>query len=224
MGQLPLPARHAHRRGVVGRPSAERGGGRQLRGHLLGGSRRVLPSRRLDRDRPDHRRVGGARRGDPPRVTHQSRLARPRDRADVVRGDRAGAAGGRCRSSCLSEPVRGDGVRPRHRCHPGDAPSEIQGRAADLGRACGGGRGGERRGHPVRHGSRPLPRPGPLGPLAGLGHRWASTLEHGRRGARSDLQPPVPGQACPGRDRPRDLLHGRRRFTRARPGPGRQVP
>ena len=81
-----------------------------------------------------------------------------------------------------------------------------------------------RRGHPVRNGSRPLPRPGPVGPLAGLGHRWASTLEHGRRGAGSDLQPPLPGQARPRRDRPRDLLHGRRRVTRGGPGPGRQVP
>ncbi len=51
-------------------------GGGQLRGRLLGGSRRVLPSRRLDRDRPDRRGVGGARRGDPPRVADQSRLAR----------------------------------------------------------------------------------------------------------------------------------------------------
>ena len=75
VGQLPLPARHAHRRGVVGGSPAQRHGGRQLRGHLLGGSRGVLPSRRLDRDRPDHRRVGRARRGDPPRVADQSRLA-----------------------------------------------------------------------------------------------------------------------------------------------------
>ena len=44
---------------------------------LRRGSRRVLPSRRLDRDRPDHRRVGGARRGDPPRVADQPRLAAP---------------------------------------------------------------------------------------------------------------------------------------------------
>ena len=79
-------------------------------------------------------------------------------------------------------------------------------------------------GHPVRNGSRPLPRPGPVGPLAGLGHRRASALEHGRCGAGSDLQPPLPGQARSRRDRPRDLLHGRRRVTRGRPGPGRQVP
>ena len=76
VGQLPLPARHAHRRGVVGRPPAERRRGRQLRGQLLGGSRRVLPSRRLDRDRPDRRRLGGARRRDPAGVADQSRLAR----------------------------------------------------------------------------------------------------------------------------------------------------
>ena len=67
-----------------------------------------------------------------------------------------------------------------------------------LGRARCRGRGGDRRGHPVRNGSRPLPRPRPVGPLAGLGHRRPSTLEHGRCGAGSDLQPPVPGQARPG--------------------------
>ncbi len=65
-----------YRRGLVGGPPAERRGGRQLRGQLLGGSRRVLPPRRLDRDRPDHRRVGRARRRDPPRVADQPRLAR----------------------------------------------------------------------------------------------------------------------------------------------------
>jgi hypothetical protein len=191
---------------------------------LLRGSRRVLPSRRLDRDALDRRRVGGARRGDPPRVADQSRLARSRDRADVVRGDRFGAAGGRCRSPGLPEPVRADRVRARHRSPPGDPPSTVQRREADLGRTCRGGRGGDRRGPPVRNGSRPLPRPGPVGPLTGLGHRRASALEHRRRRAGSDLQPPVPGQARPRRDRPRDLLHGRRRVARAGPGPGRQVP
>ena len=50
VGQLPVPARHADRRGVVGRPPTQRRRGRPLRGHLLGGSRRVLASRRLDRD------------------------------------------------------------------------------------------------------------------------------------------------------------------------------
>ena len=53
VGQLPLPARHAHRRGVVGGSPAQRHRGRQLRGRVRRGPRRVLPSRRLDRDRPD---------------------------------------------------------------------------------------------------------------------------------------------------------------------------
>ena len=143
VGQLSLPARHAHRRRVVGGPPAQRHGGGQLRGHLLGGARRVLPSRRLDRDRLDRRRVGGARRGDPPRVADQSRLAGSRDRADLLRGDRSRAAGGRCRSPGLPEPVRADGVRPRDRRPPGDAPPAIQGREADLGRTRRGGRGGD---------------------------------------------------------------------------------
>ena len=68
-------------------PQRRRGG--QLRGHLRRGSRRVPPARRLDRDRPDDRRLDRARRRDPARVADQPRLARPRDRADVLRGDRA---------------------------------------------------------------------------------------------------------------------------------------
>ncbi len=123
-------------------------------------------------------------------------------------------AGGRRRSPGLPEPVRADGVRPRHRRPPRDAPPAIKGREADLGSTRRSRRGGGRqRGHPVRDGSRPLPRPRPVGPLTGLGHRRASALEHGRRGAGSDLQPPVPGQARPRRDRPRGLLHGRRGIT-----------
>ena len=43
LGQLSLRPRHVHRRRAVGRPPAERQGGRQLRGHLLGGSRRSSP-------------------------------------------------------------------------------------------------------------------------------------------------------------------------------------
>ena len=41
VGQLPVPPRHAVRGGLVGRPPAERRRGRQLRGPLLGGARRV---------------------------------------------------------------------------------------------------------------------------------------------------------------------------------------
>ena len=76
---------------------------------LRGGPRRVLPSRRLDRDRPDHRRVGGARRRDPPRVADQPRLARPRDRADVVRRDRRSR---RRRPTSPTRPSRTCSCRP----------------------------------------------------------------------------------------------------------------
>ena len=92
---------------------AERARGRQLRGRLLRGPRRVLAPRRLDRDRPDRRRLGRGRRRDPARVAHQPRLAGPRDRADVVRRDRARAAGRRRRPPGLPEPVRPDRVRCR---------------------------------------------------------------------------------------------------------------
>ena len=50
----------------------------------------------------------------------------PRDRADVVRGDRPRAAGGRCRPSGLPEPVRADRVRARDRRPPGDPPSAVR--------------------------------------------------------------------------------------------------
>ena len=63
------------------------------------------------------------------------------DRADVVRGDRSRAAGGRRRPPGLPEPVRADRVRPRDRRAPGDPPPAIRRRAADLGRARRGGRG-----------------------------------------------------------------------------------
>ena len=142
---------------------------------------------------------------------------RPRDRADVVRRDRARAAGGRRRSPGLPEPVRPDRVRARAsaRCwrpagrDPRDERPIWAAHVAAVEEA-------SRRRHPVRDGSRPLPRPRPVGPLAGLGHRRTPALEHGRRGAGPDLQPPLPGQARARRDRARDLLHGRRRVTRAR--------
>ena len=51
-----------------------------------------------------------------------------------------------------------------------------------------------RRRHPVRDRSRSLPRPGPIGPFAGLGHRRAPAVEHGRCGAGSDLQPSAPSR------------------------------
>ena len=113
---------------------------------------------------------------------------------------------------------------PAHRRAPGDPPSSIRRREADLGRARRGRRRPARRGHPVRDRPCPFHRQGPVGPIAGLGHRRPPPVEHGRCGVGPDLQPPASGDARPRRDRPRDLLHGRRRFTRAGPRPGRQVP
>ena len=82
-----------------------------LRGRVLRGARRVLPPRRADRDPADHRRLGRARRGDPARLADQPRVAGARDRADLVRRDRARAAGRRRRPPGLPEPVRRDGIR-----------------------------------------------------------------------------------------------------------------
>jgi hypothetical protein len=164
VGQLSLPARHGDRRGVVGGSPAERHGSGQLRGRLLRGSGRVLASRRIDCHAPDGGGVGGARRRDPPRVADESRFALSPDRADLVCRDRACAAGGRCRASGLPEPVRRDGVRGRYRGSSGDPPAEIQRREADLGRPRRGGRGRGQRRHPVRDGSRQLPRSRSFGP------------------------------------------------------------
>ncbi len=132
--------------------------------------------------------------------------------------------GGRRRAPGLPEPVRADGVRSRARGPPGDPPSAIPRRAAGVGSPRRGRRGRGGGGRPVRDRPRPLHRPRSLGPLAGLGHRRAPALEHGRPGARPDLQPPLPGQARTRRDGPRDLLHGRRRVARGGPGPRRPVP
>ena len=71
----------------------------------------------------------------------QPRLPRPRDRADLVRGGRPRAPGGRRRPPGLPEPVRGDRVRGGDRGPAGDTPSAIGRRAAGLGRPCRGRRG-----------------------------------------------------------------------------------
>ena len=87
-------------------------------------------------DRLDHRRVGRARRRDPPRVADQSRRAaiveiELTSYAEIVLAPQAADVA----HPGLPEPVRADRVRSRHRRAAGDPPSSIGRREADLGRA-----------------------------------------------------------------------------------------
>ena len=109
----------------AGLPADRRRAG-QLRSRVLGGSRRDRPARRHDHD--DARSGGlarGRRRGSP-RVDLQSRQPRARDRADLVRGNRAGARRGRRRASGLLQAVRADGVRRRRRRAAGHAAARAR--------------------------------------------------------------------------------------------------
>ena len=117
-----------------------------------------------------------------------------------------------------------DRVRAGDRRPAGDSPSAIRRRAADLGRACRGGRGAGRRRHPVRDGPRPLPRPRPVGPLAGLG---AST---GARCRTPSARCSTRSSACGCRVRLAPGATAHAIFStvvaesrEAGPGPGRQV-
>ena len=76
----------------------------------------------------------------------------------------------------------------------------------------------------IRDRPRPVSRPRARDPNADVGHRRPPALQHGRRGARSDLQPPAPRAAGAGRHRPRHLLDARRAIARRGARPGRQVP
>ena len=78
VGQLPVPARHGARGAVWSaghQPSGAEADSYEV--DLLGGPRRVLPARRLDRHPPDDRRVRRARRRDPAGDADQPRLTAP---------------------------------------------------------------------------------------------------------------------------------------------------
>ena len=183
------------------------------------------PARRLDRDRPDDRRVGGARRGDPPRIADESRLARSRDRAHLVRRDRPRAAGGRCRSPCLPEPVRADRVRPGYRGAPGHPPASDPPTNSRSGRRMS--RRSRRR--PAASIQYETDRARFLG--RGRSVRSPVSVIDGRPLSNTvgSVLDPIFSLRCrvrlaPGATARVALLHGRGRVTRGGPGPGRQVP
>ena len=137
----------------------------------------------------DGHRFGRGRRRDPARLAHESRLAAPRARADVVSRVGARAAGSRRRPPGVPEPVRANRVRCRNRRAAGDAPAPFARRGAGLGGARGDRRGVRRRGRPVRDRPGALPRPRPLGALRGLRDRRAAAVEH--RGQRCSTRSSV---------------------------------
>ena len=108
-----VPARRGHGRRLVGRLSAERRRAGCVRGDLLGGSRRDPPARRSDRDPAGGGGLVRGRRRGAPRLAHESRRAHARDRAHLLRRDRARAPRPRTRpipsspsSSCRPRRLR----------------------------------------------------------------------------------------------------------------------
>ena len=227
VGQLLLPARHA-RAAPSGRPATSRAAPRpdSYEVDLLRGPRRV-PSAATARSRP-HSRSSSRRRTtpSPAGVAHQPRRRAPRDRADLLRGDRARAARRRRRASGLqnlfvqTEFVADVGAllatrRPRSRRRAAVWAAH---------RRRGRGRSAGRRRVRDRPGALPRPRPHGRGRRSSM-HRRPAAVEHRGRGARSDLQPPPPRAA---RARARRLASTfstvRRRVARGGARPRRQVP
>ena len=133
-GTLRLPARRAQRRGVVGRLPAERRRAGQLRGGVLRGPRRDRPPRRHAHDDARGGGLARGRRRGAPRVALEPRQPRARDRADLVRRDRAGAPRRRRGAPGLLQAVRADGVRRRRRRAAGHAAAAVARRAGRSGR------------------------------------------------------------------------------------------
>ena len=197
VGDLRVPSRRRQRRDLVGRlPAAGRHAG-QLRGHVFRGPGRDRPAG------PDHRhdapgdRVAGGRRRDPARVAHELRDADAGDRADVVRRDRAGAAGGGPGPPGVLQLERADRVRARSRHAAGHPPAAVGRRGPGLAGPRGRRSRASGRSPAVGDRSQPVPRPRPRDPDTGGGDRGPAAVRHHRRGARSDREPAAAG-AGPG--------------------------
>ena len=119
LGNVHFPARHAKRRGLVGRLPALGRRARQVRGDLPGGPRRDPAARRPSADAARGAGLAGGRRRDPPRDPDESRQRGARDRGDFVRRDRAGAAARRRGPSRVLQSLRPDRGRRRARYAPG---------------------------------------------------------------------------------------------------------
>ena len=116
LGDLRFPARRAERRRLVGRISSRAASSRTAtKWPFPRTAPRFIAARRSAHDHA--RGAGFARRRcrGPPRLGLESRLARPGDRADVIRGSRAGAAGRRRGAPGVFQSVRPDGIRSDRR-------------------------------------------------------------------------------------------------------------
>ena len=149
---------------------------------------------------------------------------RARGRADLVRGNRAGADGGGHRASGVLQDVRADGVRRRGRRAAGDAAAALARRARRSGRRIWRW---SRASQSARYSSRPTARDSSgadatcATPISV--DRRAAAVGHGRHRARSDLQP-APAPAHSGwSDGARRFLDHHRADARRSARPGRQA-
>ena len=189
LGHVRLPARHAHRRGVVGGLPAERSRSGPLRRRVLRGSGQDHAARPFPRHHARGRGVARRRRRAPPVDGDERREPGPRDRLHFLCRGRAGSPRRGRGAPRLLEPLRGDGVRARGGDAAGDTAPALRGRAAGLARSRGRDRRRAGGADAVRERPRALPRPGPRDPVAALRERRGTALEHGGSGARPHREP-----------------------------------
>ena len=218
VGQLSLPARHPERRRVVGRATSPAASSADSY-EVTYSEDRVEISGVTDRSRPRSTIVVSAeddaeiRRVD----AHQPRIPAPRDRADVVRRDRARAA------RPPTSPTRPSRTCS---CRPSSSPSSARcsrpaGRdratSADLGCPRRGGRGRGRGAIQYETDRARFLGRGRGGPLPRLGDRRAAAVEHGRAVLDPIVSLRLPRRARAGRDRATRSSppSSRRRGTRA---------
>ena len=107
---VPLPARRAQRRGLVGDPPPDGGGAGGLPGDVPRREGDVQPPRRRHRDAARHRRLDRGRRRGAAAGGDEPQRPPARDRDHELRRDRARPGGGRPGPPRLREAVRRDGV------------------------------------------------------------------------------------------------------------------
>ena len=155
LGNVHLPAGRRERRRSGRRGTSPPESTRRLPRDVLRGPRRALigatgPSRTTSRYSCRRRRNVELRRVALPGVARPGGTG-ARDRGDVVRGDRPGPAGRRCRAPGLLQPLRADGMDCRPRGAAGHAPAPRTPREpTGVGSPHRGRRGPIRRRHAVR--------------------------------------------------------------------------
>ena len=112
LGFVHLSARRRQRRILVGHAPADAQAGRQLRGHVHRGARRVPPPRPRLRNLHRDRRIAGGRHRAAQAAHHQPCGHAPDDRGHELRRGGAGPAGRGRVAAVVRQPVRADGNRP----------------------------------------------------------------------------------------------------------------